>query len=135
MGGRASRNPSGGNGQLVLKKLSSAVCAWTGGRGDTAFLALWGKGRFRVYEEKVAVQNVPGIHARPAALLVQRASLYQSDIFFATDHLTVNGKSIMGVMMLAAETGTMLTVRAEGVDEKEAVEALVKLVAGGFKEG
>lgn len=88
-----------------------------------------------MYEEKVAVQNVPGIHARPAALLVQRASLYQSDIFFATDHLTVNGKSIMGVMMLAAETGTMLTVRAEGVDEKEAVEALVKMVAGGFKEG
>jgi phosphocarrier protein len=87
-----------------------------------------------VYEIKVVVCNVPGIHARPAALLVQRASLFKAELFLATRDLTVNAKSIMGVMMLAAETGTELTIRGEGVDEREAVEALRQLVESGFGE-
>lgn len=86
-----------------------------------------------MYEKTVQVTSVPGIHARPAALLVQRASLYKSEVFMATSALTVNGKSIMGVMMLAAETGTDLTIRAEGPDEREAVEALVEMVRSGFE--
>lgn len=82
----------------------------------------------------MVVCNVPGIHARPAALLVQRASLFKAELFLATRDLTVNAKSIMGVMMLAAETGTELTIRGEGVDEREAVEALRQLVESGFGE-
>jgi phosphocarrier protein len=87
-----------------------------------------------VYEASVTVTNTPGIHARPAALMVQEASRFAAEITIATEHLTVNGKSIMGVMMLAAETGTVLTVRAEGDDAREAVESLVSLIASGFKE-
>ena len=87
-----------------------------------------------MYEAQVTVRNVPGIHARPAAQLVQKASLFKSEIFIATPELTVNGKSIMGVMMLAAETGTVLTVRAQGSDERQAVEALVALVESRFHE-
>lgn len=87
-----------------------------------------------MYEVKVTVCNVPGIHARPAAILVQKASLFRSELFLATSALTVNAKSIMGVMMLAAETGTELTIRGEGSDEREAVEALRALVASGFGE-
>jgi phosphocarrier protein HPr len=87
-----------------------------------------------VYETRVIVRNVPGIHARPAALLVQRASLFKAELFLATRELTVNAKSIMGVMMLAAETGTELTIRGEGADEREAVESLRQLVESGFGE-
>jgi len=87
-----------------------------------------------VYEASVVVTNVPGIHARPAALLVQKASGFDAEIFVATEQLTVNAKSIMGVMMLAAETGTKLIVRAEGPDEREAVEALTELVRAEFQE-
>ena len=85
-----------------------------------------------MYEEQVEVQNVPGIHARPAAQLVQEASRYGAEIFITTDQLTVNGKSIMGVMMLAAEMGSKLTIFADGEDEKEAVKDLVQLVGSGF---
>jgi len=87
-----------------------------------------------VYEAKTVVRNIPGIHARPAALLVKEASLFKADVTLATPDLTVNAKSIMGVMMLAAETGTELTVRAEGSDEQAAVAALIRLVESGFGE-
>ncbi len=87
-----------------------------------------------MYEAQVEVKNVPGIHARPAALLVQKASQFEAEIFFATEHLTVNAKSIMGVMMLAAETGTLLTIRAEGPDEQTAVDTLVGMIDSGFEE-
>lgn len=80
------------------------------------------------------MRNVPGIHARPAAVLVQRASLFKSMIQIGNSRLMVNAKSIMGVMMLAAETGTELTIRAEGSDEREAVEALKQLFEARFEE-
>jgi phosphocarrier protein HPr len=86
-----------------------------------------------VYEARVVVRNAPGIHARPAALLVQRASLFRSSVYIGTDRLTVNAKSIMGVLMLAAETGTELLLRAEGPDEREAVVALTKLIDSCFQ--
>jgi phosphocarrier protein HPr len=86
-------------------------------------------------EEQVTVRNYPGIHAHPAVLFVKRASLFKSEVSVSNGSVTVNGKSIMGVLMLAAETGIVLTIRATGPDESEAVTALVKLVESKFEEG
>jgi phosphocarrier protein len=75
-----------------------------------------------------------GIACPPAAALVKLASTFQSHIEVARDDVSVNGKSIMGVMMLAAECGSVLTFKADGPDEEKAVEALAALVATGFGE-
>ncbi len=88
----------------------------------------------RLYEATVTVCNSPGIHARPAALLVQEASRFEAEITIGTAELAVNGKSIMGVMMLAAETGMELTIRGDGHDERAAVDSLKALIASGFEE-
>ena len=80
------------------------------------------------------IVNRLGLHARPAALLVSTASRFDAEIYFTKDGLRVNGKSIMGVMMLAAEKGSELVVEAEGPDEIEAVEALLKVIESGFGE-
>ncbi|MFH1006497.1 MAG: HPr family phosphocarrier protein [Candidatus Latescibacterota bacterium] len=85
-------------------------------------------------EHHVEIRNELGLHARPAQLLVRTASKFRSDIVFSKDSVEVNGKSIMGVMMLAAECGSTLVIRAEGVDEREAVPELVALVEGKFGE-
>jgi phosphocarrier protein len=82
----------------------------------------------------VTVANVYGLHARPAAEFVKLAGKFESEILVSKDGLEVNGKSIMGVMMLAAEKGSMIQIRARGADAREAVEALVRLVADGFGE-
>jgi len=78
------------------------------------------------------VINRLGMHARPAAMFVSHASRFKADVFIEKNGLRVNGKSIMGVMMLAAEMGSKLTIIAEGEDEKEAVATLVDLVQTGF---
>ncbi len=88
----------------------------------------------RDYVKSVEVANVYGLHARPAAEFVKLATKFQSEILVNKDGLEVNGKSIMGVMMLAAERGSMIEIRARGVDAQAAVEALVALVANGFGE-
>ena len=85
-------------------------------------------------ERQVVVVNSVGLHARPAAQLVKVASEFESHVEVEKDSLAVNCKSIMGVMMLAAECGSTLNFRAEGPDETKAVEALVKLVGTGFGE-
>ena len=85
-------------------------------------------------ERRVTVVNSHGIHARPAAEIVKCASKFTSHITLVRDDLDVNAKSIMGVMMLAAECGAEILIRAEGVDEARAVEALVVLIAGKFGE-
>ena len=85
-------------------------------------------------ERSVQIVNKHGLHARPAAELVKTASRFASDITIARDDLEVNGKSIMGVMMLAAEYGAMITLRANGPDADEALEALAQLVASRFGE-
>jgi len=85
-------------------------------------------------EQQVKVRNYPGIHAHPAVLLVKKAARFKAEITLTNGSLTVNGKSIMGVLMLAAETGTVLTVRAEGPDEEAAVAALVQLIESKFAE-
>lgn len=88
----------------------------------------------REHSRTVQIENSLGLHARPAAEFVKLAGRFRSDIWVGKDGLEVNGKSIMGVMMLAAEKGSTLEVRARGEDALEAVEALVALVAGGFGE-
>jgi phosphocarrier protein HPr len=83
-------------------------------------------------ERRVKVINELGLHARPAAEFVKLASLYSSDIRVAKDGAPVNGKSILGVMTLAAECGAELTLLAQGEDAEEAVAALEQLVRDGF---
>ncbi|MBN2226013.1 MAG: HPr family phosphocarrier protein [candidate division Zixibacteria bacterium] len=82
--------------------------------------------------KSVKVINRLGMHARPAAAFVSHASRFMSEIHIEKDGLKVNGKSIMGVMMLAAEMGSELFITAMGDDEEEAVETLVDLVRTGF---
>ena len=85
-------------------------------------------------ERIVTIVNRNGLHARPAAEIVKTAARYKSDIVLIRDDLEVNGKSIMGVMMLAAEFGSTLTLRARGPDAEQAVTALAELVAARFGE-
>src|SRR5437867_13276987 len=80
------------------------------------------------------VNNKLGIHARPAALFVKVASKFASDITVEKDGEEVNGKSIMGLMMLAAGQGSKLHLRAEGSDADEALRALEQLFANKFNE-
>ncbi|MGQ0646613.1 MAG: HPr family phosphocarrier protein [Gemmatimonadaceae bacterium] len=85
-------------------------------------------------ERSVQVVNKNGIHARPAAEIVKLAARYKSQITMSREELEVNGKSIMGVMMLAAECGATLVLRADGPDADDAVTALSTLIAGRFGE-
>ena len=86
-------------------------------------------------ERTVQIVNKAGLHARPAAEIVKLAARYRSDITVVRDELEVNGKSIMGVMMLAAECGSTLQLKAEGPDAAEALDALEKLIESKFGEG
>ena len=81
---------------------------------------------------QLVIRNQLGLHARACALFVKAASKFRSEIFVSRDDLEVNGKSIMGVMMLAAEEGATITVRTVGPDEREALEAIRELVDGKF---
>ena len=85
-------------------------------------------------ERTVQIVNRMGFHARPAAEFVKLAGRFRSEIWVRKDDLDVNGKSIMGVLMLAAEQGTRLVIRAEGTDAEEALDALASLVDRGFEE-
>ena len=85
-------------------------------------------------EREATIVNQDGIHARPAARIVRLANDFTADIELAKDGVGVNGKSIMGVMMLAAEYGSSITIRADGPDAEQAVAALAELVASGFGE-
>jgi phosphocarrier protein HPr len=85
-------------------------------------------------ERTVQIVNRNGLHARPAAEIVKLAAKYQADITILKDDLDVNGKSIMGVMMLAAEHGSSITFRAEGPDADQALDALDALVRNKFGE-
>lgn len=85
-------------------------------------------------ECEALIVNPLGLHARPAAQLVRVASGFAADVRVAKDGMEVNGKSIMGVMMLAAECGSSVRVKAVGVDEVAAVEAICALIAQGFGE-
>jgi len=87
-----------------------------------------------VIEREATIVNQEGLHARPAARIVRLANGFTAEILLAKDGLEVNGKSIMGVMMLAAECGSSILIRADGPDAEQAVQALAELVATGFGE-
>jgi phosphocarrier protein len=87
-----------------------------------------------VREAEVQVVNRAGLHARPAAALVKLAGTFQADVHVEKDGLRVNGKSIMGVLMLAAEKGSTLRFTAAGPDAERALTALTDLVRRGFEE-
>jgi phosphocarrier protein len=85
-------------------------------------------------ERTVQIVNKNGLHARPAAEIVKISARFQSEITLVKDGMEVNGKSIMGVMMLAAECGSSLLMRAEGVDADAALDALATLITNKFGE-
>lgn len=85
-------------------------------------------------ERAVQVVNANGIHARPAAEIVKVAGKFKSHITIARDDLEVNAKSIMGVMMLAAECGATVRLKADGDDADGALDALALLIANRFGE-
>ncbi|MDR3191485.1 MAG: HPr family phosphocarrier protein [Treponema sp.] len=85
-------------------------------------------------EKMIKVSNRAGIHARPSALLVQTVKNFKSNIYIERGDEKVNAKSILGVITLGAGFGTELKIIAEGEDEQEAVEALVRLFESKFEE-
>lgn len=85
-------------------------------------------------EKILTVRNRAGIHARPAALIAQTANKFASEITIDKDSTTVNAKSIMGVITMAASYNMTLTLKCEGPDEKEAAEAIFSLFESKFEE-
>jgi len=85
-------------------------------------------------ERSVRIANRNGVHARPAAEIVKLAARFKCDITIVRDELEVNGKSIMGVMMLAAEFGSTVTLRAVGPDSDAAIDQLATLISSKFGE-
>lgn len=84
--------------------------------------------------KKVEIKNELGIHARPAAMFVKLTSKFKADIFVEKDGESVNGKSIMGIMMLAASKGTQIKIKASGTDAEQAVEQIEELINSKFGE-
>ena len=85
-------------------------------------------------EKLLTVKNRAGIHARPAAIIAQTANKFACEVMLARDDTTVNAKSIMGVITMAAGYNTVLTLRTEGTDEKEAADAIEALFNSKFEE-
>jgi phosphocarrier protein len=86
------------------------------------------------HERRVAIRNKHGLHARPAAEFVKLATRFRSEVLVRREDLEVNGKSIMGMMMLAAECGSEITIRARGDDAEHAVQELAGLIERRFGE-
>ena len=85
-------------------------------------------------EKTFTIVNTLGLHARAAAQLVQAANRFQSEVLIVKDGASVNGKSIMGVLTLAAARGSEITVSCEGADAEPALATLAKLIESGFGE-
>ena len=90
--------------------------------------------RKKSFEKKVVIKNKLGLHARPAALLVQTANKFKCEVEITKGREKVNGKSIMGIMTLAAGSGTPLTIRTQGEDAELALNELLKLISSNFGE-
>jgi phosphocarrier protein len=84
--------------------------------------------------KKMKILNRMGLHARPAALFVETASRYCADVWLSKDGVEVSGKSIMGILMLAAECGNEIEIKVNGKDEEEALDELTDLLEGRFNE-
>jgi phosphocarrier protein HPr len=82
----------------------------------------------QIVQKEIIIKNKQGLHARPAAIFVQIANKFDSDIFIIKDDEEVNGKSIMGILMLAAEKGTVISIKAVGPDAQKAVSELEKIL-------
>jgi phosphocarrier protein len=93
-----------------------------------------GGGNGEKIEKEVTIVNRLGMHARPAAMFVRIASRYRAEIWVEKEGEEINGKSIMGLMMLAAGQGSKLRIRCEGPDAERAIEELAQLIAGKFNE-
>ena len=85
-------------------------------------------------EKEFTIVNPEGLHARPAAKFVKLSNRFQSQIWVRKNDEEVNGKSIMGLMMLAAEKGAVINVTADGEDADNALKSIGELVEGGFKD-
>ena len=92
------------------------------------------KTRQEPVERIFVIGNKLGLHARPAAVFVQTANRFEASIEVLKEDLKIDGKSIMGIMTLAAEKGSLITVRATGKDAAAAMEALAKLIESNFGE-
>jgi phosphocarrier protein len=84
--------------------------------------------------KEIAIQNRLGLHARPSAMFVKTCNRFRCEIWVEKDGERVNGKSIMGLMMLAAGLGSQLRITCEGEDEEQAMQEIEKLIAGKFLE-
>jgi phosphocarrier protein len=87
-----------------------------------------------MYIKEVSVQNQVGLHARPATFFIQKANEYKSQVWVEKDERRVNAKSLLGVLSLGIVGGTKIKIIADGPDEQQAVEGLVKLVESGFSD-
>lgn len=85
-------------------------------------------------EKSIIIVNNAGLHTRPAATIVKMAAKYESEFYIIKDGLNINGKSIIGVMTLAAAKGSTLTLKFEGTDEKEAAKEIMDYFKRGFDE-
>jgi phosphocarrier protein len=85
-------------------------------------------------QREMPITNELGIHARPASLIVQTAKRFKSDIWIEKDGVTADAKSIMNIMMLAASKKSMVTIRAKGPDEQQALETIARLFENQFNE-
>jgi phosphocarrier protein HPr len=85
-------------------------------------------------EKIVTIKNKAGLHTRPAATIVKLAAKYKCEFFISRDGMNINGKSIIGVMTLAAEEGSKLTLTFDGEDEQEAAKEIVDFFERGFDE-
>ena len=84
--------------------------------------------------QTMTIRNKLGLHARAAAVLVKTANRFEADVTLEKDGIEVNGKSIMGILMLAASKGTKITLKVEGKDATPALQALVQLIENKFGE-
>lgn len=87
-----------------------------------------------MYVKEVTVQNHVGLHARPATFFIQKANEYKSSIWVEKEERRVNAKSLLGVLSLGIVGGTFIKLIADGADEQQAVESLIKLIESGFAE-
>ena len=87
-----------------------------------------------MYVKEVLVQNKAGLHARPATFFIQKANEFKSSIWVEKEERKVNAKSLLGVLSLGIVKGTPIKLIADGSDEKEAVEALYKMISSDFAE-
>ncbi|MBQ4161077.1 MAG: HPr family phosphocarrier protein [Clostridia bacterium] len=87
-----------------------------------------------MYSKEVTLQNQVGLHARPATFFIQKANEFKSSIWVEKEDRKVNAKSLLGILSLGITRGTAITIIADGLDEKEAVDALYELIDTNFSE-